>query len=182
VSVAATYAEALYEAAVDGGAVPAVAAGLEGFLAAADESPELHQALLNPEIDTAQKKAVVAALTSGAPPLLANFLQVLLDRGRAEDLPAIAEAFSERVARAEGRIRVEAVTAVPLPADLRDAIVARVAAQTERQVDLTETVDPDIVGGLVLRAGGLSVDGSVRSRLDGLERQFASATLDTSQA
>jgi F-type H+-transporting ATPase subunit delta len=177
-SVVSTYAEALYEAAVDDGAVEPVSADLEAFRAALDESADLRMVLTNPEIDTAQKKAALAVLTGEAHPLLRNFLQVLLDRGRAELFPEIAAAFAEHVAEAEGRIQIEAITAVPLPADLRQAVVDRVAAQTRHQVDLTERVDPSIVGGLVLRAGGLLVDASVRHQLAELERSLASAPVE----
>jgi len=179
VSVVSTYAEALYEAAVDQGAVVPVAADLEAFRAAMEESADLRTVLTNPEIDTAQKKAALTALTGEAHPLVRNFLQVLLDRGRAEVLSDIAGAFAEHVAEAEGRIRIEAITAVPLPADLRQAVVERVATQTHHEVDLTERVDPSIVGGLVLRAGGLLVDASVRHQLDELQRSLASAPVET---
>lgn len=178
-SVAGTYAEALYEAAVDQGAVPQVTADLEAFLRAMEESPELRMFVHDPEIDSERKKTALAAVVSGAHPLVVNFLLVLIDRGRADELAEIAAAYSERVALAEGRIRVEAVTAVPLPADLRGRLVDRVATETGREVELTESVDPDIVGGLVLRARGLSVDGSVRLQLDELERALASAPVET---
>jgi F-type H+-transporting ATPase subunit delta len=179
VSVAGTYAEALYEAAVDQGAVAEVSAGLDAFMRALDDSGELRQFLLAPEIDTERKKAALAELLAEASPLVVNFLLVLLDRGRAPELPEIAAAYAERVALAEGRISVEAITAVPLPDDLRQRVIERVAAQTEREVELTESVDPSIVGGLVLRAGGLLVDASVRLQLDELERSLASAPVET---
>jgi F-type H+-transporting ATPase subunit delta len=178
-SVVSTYAEALYEAAVEQDAVAPVAADLEAFRGALAEFPDLRAVLVNPEIETEQKKAALAALTGDAHPLLRNFLQVLLDRRREDVFEDIASAFAERVARAEGRLRIEAITAVPLPADLRQAVVERVAAQTHHEVDLTERIDPSIVGGLVLRAGGLLVDASVRHQLDELERSLASAPVET---
>ena len=178
-SVVSTYAEALYEAAVEQDAVAPVAADLEAFRAALEESPDLRTVLVNPEIETEQKKAAVASLTAEAHPLLRNFLQVLLDRGREEVFTDIAAAFAQHVAAAEGRIAVEAITAIPLPRDLRQAVVERLAAQTDHQVDLTERVDPSIVGGLVLRAGGLLVDASVRHQLAELERSLASAPVET---
>jgi F-type H+-transporting ATPase subunit delta len=177
VSVAATYAEALYESAVDFGNVPEVAAQLAEFRDAVDASPELNDLLLNPEFDTRIKKEVVGRLTAGANPLVANFMQVLLDRGRADDLPAIADEFSDRVAAAEGRLRVRVRTAVPLPDDLRDRLVAQISERTGRTVDIDAIVDPEIVGGLVIESDGSVVDASVRQRLADLRQGMLHASV-----
>jgi F-type H+-transporting ATPase subunit delta len=178
VSVAATYAEALFEAATEADAVDVVAADLAAFAQAMRESAELRAVLTSPEVDTRAKKGAVADLTEGGHPLAANFLQVLIDRGRIADLPEIARAFQERVARAEHRLQVEAITAVPMPDDLRKRVVQRIQGQTGATVELTESVDPDIVGGLVLRIGGVVVDGSLRRRLDELRHNLHAAPVD----
>lgn len=177
-SVEATYAEALYEAALDSSAVTPVAEDIASFAAALEGSVELRAALTDPEVNAAHRKAVVEGVAEGAHPLVLNFLRVLADRGRLDDLPAIAGAFSDRVSRAENRIDVEAVTAVPLPADLRERIVEQIRAKTGAEVRMTETVDPDIVGGLVLRVGDSVVDGSVRHRLDELRHSMRRAHVD----
>jgi F-type H+-transporting ATPase subunit delta len=181
-SVAATYAEALYEAAVGADALDEVASGVGGFAAAFDESAELRAALGNPEVDGTRKRAVVTALSEGAHPHVTNLLQVLVDRGRIMELPEIAAAFQDRVARAEGRLDVEAVTAIPLPADLRERIVASITEKTGRNVTLTESVDPEIVGGLVLKVGEAVVDGSVRSRIEELRRALTTTSVDSAAA
>lgn len=177
-SVAATYAEALYEAAVNADALEAVASGVGEFATAFEESGELRGALENPELDVRTKKAVVVALTEDAHPVVTNALQVLVDRGRILDLPDIAGAFQERVARAERRLDVRAVTAIPLPADLRERIVALIREKTGQNVSLTESVDPDIVGGLVLHVGETVVDGSIRNHLQQLRRELSRASVD----
>jgi F-type H+-transporting ATPase subunit delta len=178
VSVAATYAEALFEAALEADAVEAVASDIAAFAQAMRESAELREALSSPEVETRAKKAALAGLTEGANPLTANFLQVLVDRGRMAEFPEIARAFEERVARAEHRLEVEAITAVPMPDDLRKRVVQRIQGQTGATVELTESVDPDIVGGLVLRIGGVVVDGSLRRRLDELRHNLHAAPVD----
>jgi len=178
VSVATVYAEALYESALEAGAVEPAAAEVSGFAQGVAESDELRAVLFNPEVETRVKKQVVASLAEGANPLVANFLQVLIDRGRIAELEEVARAFEERVARAQGRLEVEAVTAVPLPGDLRDRIVERIREKTGSEVDLTESVDPDVVGGLLLRFGGLVVDGSVRHRIEELRQTMRSAPVE----
>lgn len=181
-SVASTYAEALYEAAGDADALEAVTSELTGFDEAVAGSEELRSVLDNPEIDTRAKKGTVTALTEGAHPVVGNFLQVLLDRGRFHDFPEIVEAFQERVARAQDRLEVEAVTALSLPGDLRERIVKRIEEKTGSAVELTESVDPDIVGGLVLHVGGTVVDGSVRHRIDELREALRHAPVDRATA
>jgi ATP synthase F1 delta subunit len=178
VSVATTYAEALYEAALDADAVDDVAADVDAFTAAVGESDELRTVLDNPEIDSKAKKGVIAAVAADAQPLFANFLQVLVNRGRLPELLEIADAFRERVARATARLEVEAVTAIPLPDDLKARIVESLEAKTSTTVELTESVDPDVVGGLVLRVGEVVVDGSVRHRIEELRRELTGASVD----
>jgi F-type H+-transporting ATPase subunit delta len=182
VSVATTYADALYEAALDADAVDRVAADADAFAEAVEGSPELRMVLDNPEIDSRAKAAAVGALAADAHPLLASFLQVLAERGRIGAYLEIAAAFRERVARAQARLEVEAVTAVPLPADLRERIVASIQEKTSATVELTESVDPEIVGGLVLHVGEVVVDGSVRHRLEELRRELAGASVDAAVA
>lgn len=181
-SVEGTYAEALYESARDAGAVDAVASDLSAFAAAVAESAELRDAIDNPEVDRRAKRAIIDQLTAGANPLVPNFLKVLIDRGRLTELPEIAAAFGERVDRAEARLEVEAVTAIPLPADLRDMIVKQIESKTGQSVVLSESVDPEIVGGLVLRVGELLVDGSVRRDLDRLGERLRSVSVDAALA
>lgn len=181
-SVEATYAEALYEAAVDQSAVTPVTEDVAAFASGLAESAELRAVLTDPEVDAASRKRIVEGVASDAHPLVLNFLRVLADRGRLDEYPAIAAAFASRVSRAENRIDVEAVTAVPLPADLRDRIIEQIRAKTGADVRLTETVDPDIVGGLLLHVGDAVVDGSVRHRLEELRTSMRSAHVDALDA
>jgi len=169
-SVATTYAGALYEAAEGQGAVADVARDLRLLREAVTDNEDVARVLFNPEVDTRVKKDAIDALSGRLSPLALNFANVLLDRGRLEELPEIVDAFERRVGEAEGRIPVEVITAVPLTDDLRRRIAERVHEETGRTPDITETVDPDIIAGLVLRVGGVMIDNSVRGRLEGLRR------------
>jgi F-type H+-transporting ATPase subunit delta len=175
VSVAGTYAEALYQAAAEKRAVADVSADLAALGDVLTPDSEVGRVLHNPQVESRVKKAALAGLAGNISPLTVNLLQVLIDRGRLDDLAPISAAYEERVAEAEGRINVEVTTAVPLPDDLRDKIVSRIREQTGRTPDITERVDPQIIGGLVLRVGGVVTDASVRGRLDGLRRSIAAA-------
>ncbi len=175
--VASTYAEALYESALGAGQVAAVAEELAAVRAAVAGNAELAGLLSNPEIETRVKKSVMAELLEGANPLVSNFVQVLLDRDRATELETIGAAFDERVADAEGRLRVVVRTAVPLAGDLHALVVDRLQRQAGRPVDVETVVDPEIVGGVVIETDGSVVDASVRNRLAEMHRAMAGAPL-----
>lgn len=176
-SVSSTYADALFEAASDKDAVSEVADQLDGFARSVEESTELSSVLGDPNLDAGSKKAVITRLTADGDPLVSNFLQVLVDRGRLADLAAISTAFQSKVAEAQGRIEITAITAIPLDDELRQKILRRIEQQIGRTAELTERVDEDLIGGIVLEVGEIRVDGSVRHRLDALGRKLANAPI-----
>ncbi len=106
---------------------------------------------------------------------MGNFLSLLVDRGRIAELGPLADAYAERVAGAEGRVEINAVTAIPLDDDLRRTITDRIKEVTGRDADLIEHIDEDLIGGLVLEVGGVRVDGSVRHQLDSLHQELVAA-------
>jgi len=170
-SAATTYAEALFQAADQAGAVDMVSSDLATVREVLAPGSEIGRVLLNPELDSKAKKSAFGALEGNTHPLTVNLLRVLVDRGRLEEVPAIADAFAERVNQASGQIAVEVTSAVPLPDDLRAKVVERITEQTGRAARITEKVDPDIIGGLVLRVGAVVTDASVRGRLRTLRKQ-----------
>lgn len=177
-SVATTYADALHAAAVARDSVAQVMADLRDFCEAVRGSSELAMVLESPDIEAGDRKAVVERLTSETHPLVRNFLQVLLDRGRISELADIERAFAARVAEAEGRIGVHAITAIPLSDDLRERIRTRLEEKTGRTVELSASVDPEIIGGLVLEVEGAVVDASLRHRLGDLGAAMRSARVE----
>lgn len=181
-SVAGTYAEALYEAAEAQGAIDVVRDQLGELVAAMQETPDLVAVLASPEIETSAKKAAALEIMDDAHPVSIGLVQVLLDRGRIGDLVVVVEAYDRRVDAAEGRVVVTAVTAVPLTAELRESIRAKVRAQTGRDAELEEDVDPAIIGGLILRVGDVVVDASLRTRLEEMRRSLEHAHVDTAAA
>lgn len=181
-SVSTTYAEALYEAAVAENQLSDVATQLATVRAAVAETPELNMLLRDPDVDTPAKKRVLAQLLQGANPLVANFVQVLLDRGRADELEQIGEAFDKRVAAAEGRLRVVVRTAIPLPDDLRADVIARIERNSGGPVDVETVVDESIVGGVVIETDTAVVDASVRKSLESLERSMSGASVQAAVA
>ena len=171
-AVARVYAEALFEAAAEAGEVERVRTQLGEFVDALAASPALQRALFDPQVDAAAKERVVAALSSGASPLLANVLRLLLVKGRLAVLGGVREQFERRAAQAARRIDVEVTSAVELGPELEKHIVGRVEGATGRTVRLTKRVDQGVVGGLVMRVGDTVVDASLRSRVEQLRKRM----------
>jgi F-type H+-transporting ATPase subunit delta len=174
--VARTYARALFEAAKDAGRVAEVRDELAMFVEAVDEVPELRALIRNPELDPPTKAAALDAVLEGADELVRNFVRLVAEKGRAEQLDEILREYEALVAAEENILNVELTTAYELSDDDAVAIVQQIEKASGRHVEAARTVDPDLIGGLVLKAGSLEVDSSVRGRLERLRRDLAHAS------
>jgi F-type H+-transporting ATPase subunit delta len=166
------YARALFEAAQEQGNVDAVDADLGAFVEALEESRELQAFLSNPQVEPAAKADVLAQLATGADELVINTLRLLADKGRAGEIAQVYEELRTFVDRARGRIQVELTTAHALSDEEARAIVAKIEQASGRSVEATRAVDADLIGGMILQAGSLRVDASVRGRLERLRREL----------
>ena len=166
------YARALYEAARDQERVDVVRDQLAELAAAMETSPELEAFLVNPQLDPGAKESVLEEVTTGADPVVRNFVRLVASKGRAGQLRAIAEEFEAIVDQEQGRLSVELTTAYELGEGEAKAIVTKIEQASGRTVDATRSVDPDLIGGMILQAGSLRVDASVRGRIDGLRREL----------
>jgi F-type H+-transporting ATPase subunit delta len=169
-----TYAQALFEAAQERGRVAQVHAELDDFAAAVAEVPELRSVLRNPQIDPRAKARLLEELLGDADELVRNFLRLTAEKGRVGEIEEMARELDRLVAREERRLDVELTTAFELSEGEAKRIVAQIEEASGRKVDATRTVDPDLIGGLVLQAGSLRVDASVRGRLERLRRELVS--------
>ena len=104
----------------------------------------------------------------GSDPQGTNFLKLLLEYDRVEVLPEIAEHFDRQKAEIENTVEVTVTSAAPLSAELKDRISAALKKRLGREVRLTAETDEALIGGAVIRAGDVVIDGSLRARLQGL--------------
>ena len=112
------------------------------------------------------------ALLADSDELVRNFVHVLAEKGRAEELDEILAEFDALVAGEEGMLEVELTTAVELSEDEGRRILDQIERVSGRKLRATRKVDPSLIGGFVLQAGAHRVDASVRSRLERLRRQL----------
>jgi F-type H+-transporting ATPase subunit delta len=145
---------------------------LGDFAAAVAETPELRLVLRNPQLESSAKANILADLAGDDDPLFKNFLMLVAEKGRAGEIEGIAAEFERLMAREERRLTVELTTARELTDKEAHAIVAEIEKAAGRKVEATRTVDPGIVGGIVLQAGSYRVDASVRGRLERLRQEL----------
>ena len=129
-----------------------------------------------PRARPAAKAAALDAVLEGADQLIRNFVRLVTRKGRAGELDEIAREYEALVAAEEQILSVELTTAYELSDDEASAIVKQIEEASGQRVEAARTVDPDLIGGLVLKAGSLEVDSSVRGRLDRLRRDLAHAS------
>ena len=169
------YARALFESAQERGRLDAVRSEVADIAAVLDEVPELDALLENPESDSRVKADVLERIAGGGDELVRNFLRLLVEKGRAGELREVAAEFEALVAAREGVLDVELTTAADLSDQEFASIVERIEQASGRKVQASRSVDPNLIGGLVLRAGSMRLDASVRGRLDRLRTELASA-------
>jgi F-type H+-transporting ATPase subunit delta len=166
--IARVYATALYQAAQQEGRVQQVRSDLGEFAQAIESSPELRQLLAAEEITDLKKTQVLMELTEGGDELMRNLLRLMVDKNRENEIQATYRTFVEQVELAQGLVHVEVVSAVPLPENLQQALKKKIESSLKKTVELTLTVDKEILGGLRLRIGDRIADASVSHRLEQL--------------
>lgn len=174
-AVARQYAHALFDVARKSGQIDRMEREITGFAEIVAGHTELGRVLKNPAIPAARKGAVVQALLERLPetsPEIGRTLMLLAERDRLMLLEAIVEAYRERAMDTRRVARAELVSAVPLAESSRQAVVAALGKAVDRELLVTERVEPALIGGLVARVGSVVFDGSVARHLERLRTKL----------
>ncbi|HUT78596.1 MAG TPA: ATP synthase F1 subunit delta [Polyangia bacterium] len=166
-SIARRWAKALFDL---GEEQQTLIAGVRDVQRAAEvwtESPELRQTVTNPLLTERTRRAVWTTVMDrlGAGRHVRGFLNLLFDKGRLAELPAIARELQVLGDRRDGRLRAEVASAGPLDDETVNRIRAAMQKSTGKAVVMTRREDPELLGGVVTRVGDLIFDGSLRTRL-----------------
>jgi F-type H+-transporting ATPase subunit delta len=176
--VAERYARALFLVAERRGEIFEVLGDLRRLLALVHEDPRLASYIRSPLVPVARKREVLAAQLAGrALPSVASFVDLLLRKHRSALLPATVDEFEKQVRRWQGLEEAEAVSAVPLTGDELKRLHARLESATGLTIELASRVDPDLIGGLVVRIGDRVFDRSVRGLLRSLQGRLFETSL-----
>lgn len=169
-SLAGRYAVALFDLASEAGNVSTVESDLDKLGAALGESADLAALIRNPEVSRADLGKAMTALAKllKLDKLTANFLGVLAQNRRLAQLPDIIRAFATIAAAQRGEVTAEVAAAHPLSDEQVSTLQEKLKAREGRNVKIRTSVDPDLLGGLVVTIGSKRIDGSIRTRLNSL--------------
>ena len=173
--IAQVYARALFEVAKEHDLLDQVRDDLTQFAQALSDTRELAVFFFSPYFSTQEKKDGLKRVVTGAEPVFMNFLEALIERGRMPALFRIRDDYQELWEDERHLLAVEVTSAIELDKATISSIGDRIGEQTKRKVELSSKVDPDLLGGIVLRVGNVILDASIRSRLEQLRKQVARA-------
>jgi F-type H+-transporting ATPase subunit delta len=182
-TVARTYAETLLSLAERARDTSGWGAMINEIASAVRRDRTLRRFLASPKIAPRQKKQVLAkALDDRVPRIFLRFLEALIDNRRQTLIPEIAVAYSDLLEAREGRVHAEVTVARPLGADGEGAVARNLSRALGKSVVPHLSVDPAILGGVVVRVGDTVIDGSVRRRLALLRRRLMSGSATADRA
>ncbi len=164
--VAKAYSQALYELAVEEDKVVEYLEKLAEFKDIINDSQELRDFLFNPRIKTEDKKKLLNKIFGGdLPQLLYNFLFLLFDKRREDFFEAIFKEYRKMVNKRKNIMEIEVISAIPLPGEYRNKLKSKLKDLLAYEIILKMREDPDIMGGLILKADDYIIDGSIKNRL-----------------
>ena len=166
------YAQALLDAAQEKKRLDAVRKQFAEFAAALRGSDELRRFLQNPQVELLTKQAALEGLLKGSDELFLNFVQLLADKSRIAEVEQVYEEWTRLLALQERILELELQTAVELSDEEAAKVVGQIEKASGRKIVATRTVDPGLIGGVVVQAGSLRLDASVRGRLEQLREQL----------
>jgi F-type H+-transporting ATPase subunit delta len=173
--IAQVYSRALFEVANEHDVLDRVHDELGAFADAMSESRELMTFFFSPYFSVTDKKAGLARAVTGASAPFTNFLEALIERHRMPAIFRIRTEFNSLWDEARKLLPVHITSAIALKDAEVKGLGERIGRQVDREVELSADVDPDILGGVVLRVGNVILDASIRNRLEQLRKQVAQA-------
>lgn len=139
------------------------------------EAPDLEAMLDDPEIDSRVKADVLARVAAGSDETVVNFLRLIAEKGRAGEIEEIVDELDLLVAAENRVLDVQITTAYELADDHFEEVLSQIETASGRKVQAERNVDPDLIGGIVLQAGSMRLDASVRGRLERLRNDLTHA-------
>jgi ATP synthase F1 delta subunit len=173
--IAQVYARSLFEVASEQDRLDTIKEQLGQFADALHENRELAVFFFSPYFTVEEKKSGLDRLVEGGDPAFMNFLEALIERHRMPAIYRIRTDFEVLYDKTNKLLPVLVTSAVELDAETIESLGRRIGEQTGNEIELSSTVDPEILGGIVLRVGNFILDASIRTRLEQLRREVAQA-------
>ncbi|XUY26520.1 F0F1 ATP synthase subunit delta [Agrobacterium sp. rho-8.1] len=169
--VAERYASSLFELALEAGVVDSVGADLDKFQGLLDESADLKRLVASPVFSAKEQSSAISAIAekAGITGLTANFLKVVASNRRLFAVPGMVVAYRDIAAAHRGEITAEVTSAHALDEAQETELKAALKSVTGKDVKVALTVDPSILGGLIVKVGSRQTDTSLRTKLSTLK-------------
>lgn len=167
--VSKTYSEAIFEVALEEGRLAELQQDFEFVGSALKSHPEFFEIIKTPKINITEKKAVLQETFGGhISQTLLNFLKIIIDKNRGTDILDIKRDFDARVDEHHGVVKATVESVVPLTENQLADLTKKMVAMTGKKVDVTTVINPELLGGLVIKLGDRIIDGSVKFKLQGM--------------
>ncbi|MBA2765095.1 MAG: ATP synthase F1 subunit delta [Thermoleophilaceae bacterium] len=173
--IAEVYSRALFDASIEHDVLNRVHDELGEFADELSSNRDLQVFFFSPYFSSEEKKGGIDKVIEGGDERFVNFLELLAERHRLPVLFRIRREFDKLWADENRMLAVSVTSAIELDEKLVEEIGKKIEEQTDRKVELTSKVDPDVLGGLVLQVGNMVLDASIRNRLEKLRKQVARA-------
>jgi len=173
--IAQVYARSLFEVAKEHDELDEIHEQLGEFADAFDRNRDLQVFFFSPYFSSEEKKDGVGKIVDDGNEHFVNFLELVAERHRMPAIFRIRREFDQLWRRENKLLEVRITSAVELDQELVKTIGSRIEDQTGQRIDLDANVDPDVIGGLVLRVGNMVLDASIRGRLERLRKEVARA-------
>lgn len=173
-SIARRYAKAIFDAAVADKKPDLVRDELKEFIATLDWEPRLKVIWNSGQMPNENKKQFVQKSFPNLSTLVQNFLFVLIDKHREKILWKALEEYEALLLEFYNQVYVQVKSAVPVPAPVQSELKERLSKKLGKRVELLTSEDPSLVGGMVIQIGDRIIDGSIRTKLQGLREELLS--------
>lgn len=173
--IAQVYARSLFEVASEQGQLDTVREQLGQFTDAVAQNRDLAVFFFSPYFSTDEKTSGLHRTVEGAEPMVMNFLEALIERHRMPVIYRIRTEFDLLYDKSNKLLPVLLTSAIELDKATVESLGKRIGEQTGNEIELTSEVDPEILGGIVLRVGNFILDASIRTRLEQLRREVSQA-------
>ncbi len=174
--IAEVYGRSLFEVATEHDKADEIREQLGQFAGALDDNRDLAIYFFSPYFSTQEKKDGLVKLLDGADEALVNFLELLIEKHRMPAIFRIRRYYDTLWEQANQILPVQIATAIALDEGVARQLGEQIEETTGQKIELTQTVDPDILGGLILRVGNSILDASIRNRLENLRKAVARGT------
>jgi ATP synthase F1 delta subunit len=171
--IAQVYARSLFEVAKENDKLDEIRDELAAFQEAVEQDRSLSTFFFSPYFSTEEKKDGLHKAVQGADETFVNFLELLIEKHRMPAIHRIRREYDGLWREENKLLPVQVTSAVELDEEVVKNLGERIGEATGRKVDLAATVEPDIIGGIVLRVGNSVLDASIRNRLEQLRKQVA---------